>query len=118
MADKLWILNPFTGKVMRIAEDDPRLQKNGEKLAFFKFAKHRTLLELIQRPPWSRATPRDKYQYVAWGATEEEFCERYNRPLDASIDDCRIQIQEIEARIAQYERSKLVPKSSLRFVNQ
>lgn len=109
---KIWIVNPFTNKVMQVDDNDPRIaEKRDTDLAWFKFAEHGTLEEIRARPLWHRRTAHDAYRYAEWGSTEEELCDRYNQQhYDGTIARARQIIAEEEARIVALEKAKLRPK--------
>lgn len=112
---KIWIMNPFTNKVMQVDESDPRIaEKRDDELAWFKFSEHGALEEIRSQPLWLTRRARDCYRYTVWGSTEEELCDRYNQQqFDGTIARARQIIAEEEARIVALENAKLRPKGKV-----
>lgn len=104
---KIWIINPFTNKVMQVDESDPRIaEKRDTDLAWFKFAEHPSL-EYLRR--WHRRAAHDAYRYAEWGSTEEELCDRYNKRFEDAIKRMRSQIKDLEVQIEDAESRKIKP---------
>jgi hypothetical protein len=110
---KLWIINPFTQKVCRIAEDDPRLERDQARgrTILFKSAKHPSLLSLTGAPFWHRRAANEAWKVVDYcGKTETELCDAYNARIDLGIERRRSELRLLEQRIQELEESKMRPK--------